>query len=155
VAREALADEAKLSELVGALADARGVVRHRAANALKKVQREQPAMLEPFAKPVLRAATHEQELRARWNLVELLGRLQLKGRDRALAIELLFEALGSDSAILSANAMQALADKAIQDPALLPRVLPIVEAALEDPGAAIQARARTVLRSLQRKTSAR
>ncbi|WP_146072109.1 hypothetical protein [Bryocella elongata] len=155
IARESLADGAKLNELVEALADARGLVRHRAANALKKMQREDPVVLEPFTKQILDAAAKEQDLRARWNLVEVLGHLPLKGRNRALALELLFEAMRDESAILRANAMQSLADQAILDPKLLPRMLPIVRAALEDPGAAMRARARRLLRSLQRLPSQR
>ena len=45
------------------------------------------------------------DLRTRWKLTKVIGSLPLKGRDRGLAVDLLFEALGSHSGFLRAFAL--------------------------------------------------
>ena len=145
VAAEALRDAAILKELVEAARDSRAVVCTRAANALKKVQQAQPKLLAPFAGRIVRTGLACEELRARWNLTLVVGELPLKGRDRGLAVELMFEALQSPSGFLRTFAMQGLVNFAREDEALNKRVRVVVEAAMKDPSAAMKARARRLL----------
>ena len=139
-----------LAELVAAAQDKRAVVTIRAANALKKVQQERPELLVPFTKKILRAALECEELRTRWNLTRVVGQLPLRGRDRALGIELMFEALGSESGFLRTFAMQGLVDFSADDAALRSRVRPIVEEFAENGTAAMRARARKLLPLVKR-----
>jgi hypothetical protein len=139
-----------LAELVAAAQDKRAVVTIRAANALKKVQRERPDLLVPFTKKILRAALECEELRTRWNLTRVVGQLPLRGRDRALGIELMFEALGSESGFLRTFAMQGLVDFSADDAALRARVRPIVEEFAANGTAAMRARARKLLPLVRR-----
>ena len=148
IAAEALQSEALLQELIAALDDPRPCVLARAANALKKVQAKEARALDPFAGKLVKTALACPVREARWNLVLLLGKLPLHGRDRALAIELLFEAFSDSSALVRTFAMQALADLGQQDPALRRRVRPVVEWALTTGTAAMQARARKLLPKL-------
>jgi hypothetical protein len=120
----------------------------RAANALKKVQQQNPELLAPFAKRLLRAALKCEVLFARWSLTIIVGGLPLQGKDRALAIELLFEGLRGDSALLRTFAMQSLADMSRDDASLRRRVRPIVEQFAEHGTAAMRARARKLLASV-------
>lgn len=138
-------DAALIAEVVDALGDVRPIVQNRAARTLKKIQAERPQSLQPFAKRLLRAALACPDLRARWNLLIVCGNLALRGADRALAIDLMFDRLRTGSALEHTFAMQALVNFADQDPRLLQRVKPIVQAALENPSAAVQARARRLL----------
>ncbi len=123
VAAEAVRDAAILRELVEALADRREVVLARSANALKKVQTARRDALEPFAQTILRRAVGCEVLQARWNLTIVVGGLRLQGRERALAVELMFEALGSRSVFLRVFAMQALVDLSAEDADLQRRVV--------------------------------
>ncbi|HTV07707.1 MAG TPA: hypothetical protein VMD97_01520 [Candidatus Aquilonibacter sp.] len=134
-----------VNQLVAALDDEHIVVPHRASNALKKIQRSHPALLEPHAKQILQRALHTDHLHTRWNLLIILGELPLRGRDKSLAVDLMFEALSSRSALERTFALQALANYAQHDAALRKRVLPILNKALADSSAAIRARARKLL----------
>ena len=148
IAREALHHPALIKELIAALDDNRIVVPHRAANALKKIQRARPELLHPFAKRILQHALHTDHLHTRWNLTIILGELPLHGRDKALAIDIMFEALSSRSALQRAFALTALTNYAQNDPALRTRILPILQRALTDTSAAIRARARKLVKKL-------
>jgi hypothetical protein len=145
IAAQAARDEKTLAELVAALKDDRAAVVSRAANALKKVQQMRPEALQPHAKRILRAAMASQELRARWNLTVAVGGLELRGRDRALAVELMFDALRSESAFLRTFAMQGLWELAKGDSALMQRVRPMVQEFATTGTAAMRARARKLL----------
>jgi hypothetical protein len=137
-----------IGELVDALRDQRPVVTIRAANALQKVQRAQPDLVAKYSHKLVRAALGCEDLRTRWNLVEVVGGLHLRGTDRALAIDLMFEALGSNSGFLRAFAITGLAEYAREDADLRKRVRTIVEKALEDSSAAVRARARKLVPKL-------
>ncbi len=142
VAREARTNPALVNQLVEALTDKRELVAHRASNALKKVQRSNPALLEPFAKRILQATLATEHMHTRWSLTIILGELPLRRRDKSLAIDIMFEALSSRSALQRTFALQALTNYAQSDPTLRARLHPILERALTDPSAAIRARAR-------------
>ena len=148
VAREALHDPKLVRELIDALDDERIVVAHRAANALKKIQHANPALLNPFAKQILRKALNTDHMHTRWSLTIILGELPLRGRDKSLAIDLMFEALSSRSALQRVFALQALTNYAHDDSALRTRMKPILEKALTDTSAAIRARARKLEKQL-------
>jgi len=142
VAAEALTSPPLVAELVDALSDKRGVVVVRAANALKKIQAQKAELVAPFAKKILRAGMGCDELFAQWSLALVVGGLPLKGRDKALAVELMFEWLRSESGLLRTLAMQALVDLSAEDLALRRRVRPIVEEFRENGTPAMRARAR-------------
>lgn len=148
IAREALRDPTLIAQLVDALNDKRIVVPHRASNALKKIQRTNPELLEPFAKRILKKALATEHLHTRWNLTIILGELPLRGRDKSLAIDLMFEALASRSALQRTFALQALTNYAQTDAALRTRIAPILQRALTDPSAAIRARTRKLMKQL-------
>ncbi len=150
LAAEATAKPQILRELVEALGDERETVAGRAANALKKVQTLAPRALDPYAHTLLQRALACTALEARWNLTLVVGRLPLKAGDRALAIDLMFEALGSHSAFLRTFALQGLADLSAGEPALQRRAALALETALTDPSAAVRARARKLLAGLKR-----
>jgi hypothetical protein len=149
VVSEALRKPALVEELVAALGDERIVVQHRAANALKKIQRSKPSLVAPFAKQLLRKAIETDHLHTRWSLTIIVGELPLRGRDKALAVDLMFEALSSRSALQRVFALQALANYAQDDAALRRRVQPILKSALTDSSAAIRARARKLILKLK------
>jgi hypothetical protein len=86
-----------------------------------------------------------EELQARWNLTIVIGGLELRGEDRALAAELMFDALRSESAFLRTFAMQGLWDLARDDAALMRQVRPMVQEFAVTGTAAMRARARMLL----------
>ncbi|GGG77849.1 hypothetical protein [Edaphobacter dinghuensis] len=149
VVHEALHNTALVRELVDALNDRNIVVQHRASNALKKIQRSDPALLEPFAKRILQRALATDHVHTLWNLTIILGELPLRGRDKALATDLMFEFLSSPSTLQRAFALTALANYAQDDPPLRKRIHPILSLALTDPKASIRARARKLMKKIK------
>jgi hypothetical protein len=69
----------------------------------------------------------------------------LKGADKALAVDLMFERLRDRSGLNRTMAMQALMDLSEQDKALRTRVMPMVLEFVESGTPAMRARARRLL----------
>lgn len=136
---------------VDALDDPRPLVVTRAANALKKVQETSPRALDAFACRLVRHAMACEAMEARWNLTIVAGGLQLRARDRGLAIELLFESLTSASVFQRVFALQSLVNLSVGDPLLRSRVRPVVRDFLENGTAAMKARARKLLPLVERR----
>jgi len=134
------------ASLVRALASRDKAEAEQAARTLKKISEADRTALLPLRKQLLREAFRAQDVRVQWNLTIVIGRLPLAGRDKAVAIELMFERLSDRSGLNRTLALQGLMDLSEDDAALRARVLPFVRKALEDGTPAMQARARRLLK---------
>jgi hypothetical protein len=94
---------------------------------------------------LLKEALRAVDVRVQWNLSIVLGRLPLKGADKSLAVELMFERLQDASGLNRTMALQALMDLSENDVALRTRVMPIAREFLEGGTPAMKARARKLL----------
>ena len=133
--------------LVRALRDADKAAAECAARTLKKISEADAGALYAWRKKLLAEAHRATDVRVQWNLSIVLGRLPLKGADKALAVELMFERLGDASGLNRTLAMQALMDLSATDAALRARVLPIVREAMEHGTPAMKARAKKLLKT--------
>jgi len=133
------------SELVRRLGNKDKLVAERAARTLKKISEADAGALYAWRKALLAEAIRAVDVRAQWNLSIVLGRLPLKGQDKAVVVDLMFERLRDKSGLNRTLAMQALMDLSEKDAALRARVVPIVREALEGGTPAMQARARKLL----------
>ena len=120
-----------------------------AARRLKKIAEADPATLHGLEKALLREALRAEDLRVRWNLIVVLGKLPLLGRDRDAAVDWMWERLRDGSPFTRTFAMQALMDLSEADEALRRRVLPVVREFAENGTAAMRARARKLLAKTQ------
>ena len=139
------AGDAVRGELVGLLRDGDKRVVERAARTLKKIAERDAGALYSWRKALLREAFGAVDVRVQWNLSIVLGRLPLRGSDKGLAVELMFERLRDGSGLNRTMAMQALMDLSEGDEGLRARVMPIVREALEGGTPAMRARARKLL----------
>ncbi|MES2393938.1 MAG: hypothetical protein V4555_20035 [Acidobacteriota bacterium] len=139
-------------ELVRMLRDPRKPAAERAARTLKKISEANAGTLNAWRKELLAEAYRATDVRVQWNLSIVLGRLPLKGADKALAVELMFERLSDVSGLNRTLAMQALMDFSVNDAALRSRVLPIVREALETGTPAMKARAKKLLKVVDRRS---
>jgi hypothetical protein len=137
--------DAVRGELVVLLRDGDKAVVERAARTLKKISERDAGALFAWRKILLKEAFRAVDVRVQWNLSIVLGRLPLKGADKAVAVELMFERLRDGSGLNRAMAMQALMDLSVEDAALRARVMPIVRESLEGGTPAMRARARKLL----------
>jgi hypothetical protein len=131
--------------LVRQLRDGDKAVVERAARTLKKISERDAGALYAWRKTLLKEAFRAVDVRVQWNLSIVLGRLPLKGADKALAVELMFERLRDGSGLNRTMAMQALMDLSEGDAGLRARVLPLVRESLEGGTPAMRARARKLL----------
>jgi hypothetical protein len=131
--------------LVRQLRDGDKAVVERAARTLKKISERDAGALYAWRKTLLKEAFRAVDVRVQWNLSIVLGRLPLKGADKALAVELMFERLRDGSGLNRTMAMQALMDLSEGDAGLRARVLPLVQESLEGGTPAMRARARKLL----------
>jgi hypothetical protein len=139
-------DGAKVcGELAGLLWDGDKGVVERAARTLKKISERDAGALYAWRKVLLKEAFRAVDVRVQWNLSIVLGRLPLKGADKALAVELMFERLRDVSGLNRTMAMQALMDLSVGDEGLRARVMPVVRESLEGGTPAMRARARKLL----------
>jgi len=133
------------SKLVQRLGDKDKDVAERAARTLKKISEADAALLYAWRKALIAEAFRAVDVRVQWNLSIVLGRLPLKGQDKAVVVDLMFERLRDKSGLNRTLAMQALMDLSGNEAALRKRVAPIVREALEGGTPAMKARARKLL----------
>jgi hypothetical protein len=131
--------------LVRGLRDGDKAVVERAARTLKKIAERDRGALYAWRKALLKEALRAVDVRVQWNLSIVLGRLPLRGADKGLAVELMFERLRDGSGLNRTMAMQALMDLSERDEGLRGRVMPIVRESLEGGTPAMRARARKLL----------
>jgi hypothetical protein len=141
--------EAVCGELVRRLQDPDKAVVERAARTLKKIAERDGAALFAWRKRLIAEAFRAVDVRVQWNLTIVVGKMPLKGADKALAVELMYERLKDKSGLNRTMAMQALMDLSENDAALRARVMPIVREFLESGTPAMKARARKVLLRLR------
>ena len=135
------------ADLVRTLGTGDKVAAEQAARTLKKISERDPAALDGLRKQLLRAALAAEDVRVQWNLTIVVGRLPLKGRDKAVAVDLMFDRLSGGS-LNRTFALQALADLSEGDAALRRRVLPLVVEACGSETPAVRARALRLLRTI-------
>lgn len=150
VAREISDDPKLFAQVFAAILDDNPVTRMRAADAIEKASAENPTLIQPHKRIVLKkiAAIPQQEVR--WHVAQILPRLKLTPKERDHAVTILFDYLEDKSSIVKASAMQGLADFAQTDSALRERVAPILEFLTANGTAAMRARGRKLLANLKR-----
>ncbi len=126
------------------------VVRMRAADVVEKVTAVHSECLVPFKDRLLGqvAAIDQQEVR--WHVAQMLPRLELDAGERAIAVDVLLGYLEDNSKIVKTFAMQALAELALVDEQLRPRVVPLLQELTETGSPAMVSRGRKLLQKLDR-----
>jgi HEAT repeat protein len=147
----ALHDTGLRLELVRLLESTDPLVRMRAADALEKLSRRNPALLKAFRGLFVRMAPEEKQQEVRWHLAQMLPRLGLGPEQRRLAIEALRTYIEDHSAIVQAWSLNAIAEFAQQDPAYLELLQRLLREALGSHSPAVRSRAQAVIRNLERK----
>ena len=126
------------------------LIRMRAADAIEKISGDQPKLLQPFKKPVLHLAAKSHQQEVRWHMAQIIPRLKLTAKERALAIDIFFGYLTDKSKIVVTFSMQALCDFAIQDQKLQPRVIAVLKDGIDKGSPAIRNRAHKLLLKLSK-----
>ena len=150
VADEVSADRGKLAELVGCLFDQDASVRMRAADALERVSRGNPAWLDPYVDHLLTDAVAIEQAEVRWHIAQIVPRLTMDDAQRRRAAVLLadwFE--NSPSRIVQTSALQAVVDLAESDPDLRATSAEMLGRAMRSGVPSLAARARRILKPFE------
>ena len=110
----------RLAELVACVTHSDDpIVRMRAADALEKLCRANPILLQPYATVILGPMARIDQPSVQWHVAQMLGQLQLTSRQRAQAARILARYLdrASDWIVLNCS-LETLAILSRQDPTL-------------------------------------
>jgi len=148
VAREVSWNASLFGDLFAGLFADDPVIRVRAADAMEKVTRDRPELLQPFKRQLLGAVSALKDKEVRWHVAQMLPRLKLTPRERKSAVEILMTWLDDPSSIVKTFSMQALADLAKRDDALLGHVTPLIARLARTGTPAMRSRGRKILQQL-------
>jgi hypothetical protein len=129
------------------------VVRMRAADAIEKITRARPELLQPWKNMLLSTASAFQEKELRWHVAQLIPRLRLTGTERKLAEQILMDYLEDGSSIVKTFSMQALVELAAGDEQRLTQLTPLIERLARTGTAAMRSRGRKLLKQVRRRSS--
>ncbi|MGH9746969.1 MAG: hypothetical protein ACRD59_12775 [Candidatus Acidiferrales bacterium] len=150
VVAEVLAHPALFRHVFAGIESDDPVLRMRAADAAEKITAQRPELLQPFKRRLLAVAGSSDQQEVRWHAALMIPRLKLAAKDRAVAVDILFDYLRDRSSIVKTFAMQGLATLASTDSSLRAKVLPLLEELTEIGTPAMRARGRKLLQHLNR-----
>jgi hypothetical protein len=149
VVRRVLARPARVSELFECVLGADEIVRMRAADALEKVCREKPALLQTFKRRLFTEVAAIDQPSVQWHLAQMLARIELTAAERARAIRLLESNLARyDDWIVVNLTLEALAKFARDDASFRDRFVRIVARHVGSRHKSVASRARRLLDEL-------
>src|SRR5271156_4803430 len=93
VAAHVLAHPAHFRHVFAGLSAGDPVVRMRAADAIEKITARRPELLRPYKRNLLAIAGSSKQQEIRWHAALIIPRLQLTARERAVALDILFDYL--------------------------------------------------------------
>ena len=113
----------RLAELVECVFSEDEIVRMRASDALEKVCRAQPGLVQPFVPRLLTEMSRIDQASVQWHLAQILTEVQLDERQRAEAIAILERYLDTSGDWIVTNlSLQALATFARTSPEVRARL---------------------------------
>jgi HEAT repeat protein len=143
-----LARPALFRVLVEGLTSEDPVICMRAADALEKITAQRPELLRPHKKAILEISGQTRQQEVRWHMAALFPRMNLRAKDRAVAVDILFDYLRDKSSIVKTFAMTGLAGLAAEDAALRAKILRLLKKLTDIGTPAMRARGRKLLAGL-------
>jgi hypothetical protein len=125
------------------------LIRMRAADALEKITADFPEYLHPFKPRLIRLTGETTQQEVKWHLAQILPRLELESDEKKEIVKKLFLYLNDKSKIVVTFALQALADLAVEDKNLQPRIIRVLEEFTQTGSPAIKSRGRKLLKHLK------
>ena len=149
VVDQVLSSAALFKELINGLFVDDPVIRMRTADAVEKITHVKPDWLKPYKRQFISLADGTDQQEVRWHMAQILPRLVLRPVDREAIVDILYAYLSDPSKIVVTFTLQALADFAVQDKKLRPRVLRVLEDFTETGSPAIKNRTRKLVEKLR------
>lgn len=144
-----LMDPGRFSEVFNGMMSTDPVVRMRSADAVEKISRTRPELLQPFKGKLIRRVAGVDQQEVQWHVAQMLPRLNLSRAERSQCLGILKCYLLVRSSLVRTFALQGLADLAEQAPGLRKEVLEMLETAVAEGPPAMKARGRKLIIRLQ------
>ena len=142
----------RLEELVQCVFSADEIVRMRASDALEKVSRAHPGMVQRFVPRLLAEMSLIEQPSVQWHLAQILTEVQLDEGEQAQAIAILEHNLDNSSDWIVTNlTLQALARFARTSPAVRTRLTERLRHHQDSPYKSVASRARKLLAEFESK----
>ena len=138
-------------DLIAGLFDDDPVVRMRAADAMEKISRENPELLQPFKAWLIGLAQQTQQQELRWHIAQMIPRVKLTPAETAKVTEIFFEYLKDKSKIVVTFAMQALSELTMREARVSNRVISAIENLTRAGSPAIKSRGKKLLSAVGQK----
>lgn len=139
----------RFSELMTGLTDDRPVVRMRSADAVEKVTRRHPELLQVHQASLFQQLHLATEKEVRWHLAQLMPRMAWKEEEAADIVHVLTRWIEIETSnIVIVNSLQALFDLSIVHPRFRDEVVALLEANLESGSPAVKSRCKKCLRNV-------
>lgn len=147
-----LARPAAVQELFDLLFSADEIVRMRAGDALEKVCRSRPALLQPYADRLLTEVAAISQPSVQWHLAQMLSEISLDKQNRRRAIALLKRNLReTDDWIVTNLTLESMMKFAQDDPRFRTELKRLLPAYVKSPYKSVATRARKLLNRLESK----
>lgn len=143
------ANPKKAAQLLECLWDEEPGVAMRAADALEKLSRTLPSVLDSWKDPLLCLLAEATQNKLRWGLALIVPRLTLTFPECRRVAETLQSWLDDPSSIVKTCALHGLADLACQNPSLLSMALDMLRIHSRSGTPAMRARCRKLLLRLE------
>jgi hypothetical protein len=148
VVADVLADARLFKPLFDCMLANDPIVRMRAADAVEKITAMRPEFLRPHKSRLIQRVAGIDQREVRWHVAQLVSRLELNKSELRRVVSIMEGYLGDSSSIVRTFAMQALADLALQNSDLRPRIVKELQRLTEEGTPAMQARGRKLLAKL-------
>lgn len=127
------------------------LVRMRCADAAEKVSVLHPEYLQPYKRALVEDFSRIEQQEVHWHVAVMLARLPLTGTEQRHVIDILLSYTSDRSSLVKTFAMQALADLAMRDEKVRPRVVRHLKKLCVIGTPAMRARGRRLLSSFQKR----
>jgi hypothetical protein len=104
--------------------------------------------LKPFTKNIIRLAAQTEQQEVRWHIAQMITRIHLTPKEKSTVTGILFDYLHDKSNIVITFSLQALAEFAIEDRTLRPRVIKVLEKLTQTGSPAVKNRGKKLLAKL-------
>ncbi|WP_214842245.1 hypothetical protein [Exiguobacterium sp. s150] len=142
-------DPGRFSELMTGLTDAHPVVRMRSADAVEKVTRHHPKLLQAHQASLFEQLHRATQHEVRWHLAQLMPRMRWTEEEAAEIVHVLIGWIDTETSnIVIVNSLQALFDLSMFHPCFREEVVALLEANLESGSPAVKSRCKKCLRNV-------
>lgn len=142
-------DPDRFSELMTGLTDDRPVVRMRSADAIEKVTRRHPKLLQAHQASLSQQLHRAIQQEVRWHLAQLMPRLTWTEDEAADIVQMLTDWIDTETSnIVIVNSLQAIFDLSAMHPRFRDELKVLLETQLETGSPAVKSRSKKLLQKL-------